>query len=182
MRFLIVEDDRFQARGIARTIIRTFKKEGITCVVEQVHSEAAAYDILRMPPSGGFQAYVVDMLLPWSEDEVPPPAENEAALTDVGRLVAGLRVCERIRQLLSTATENDAGVRPASRPPVLLYTIADRVAVSELKASSDRAANSPPVIVLDEAIGEHFLMKGPDNAPLADLLLRLLLGKIPNEE
>jgi len=151
---LVAEDDHFQREAIAQAI-KDAAPRGFEIEIILANSEIAANDALDSAERSGitFDAYVIDLHLPWSqEDSFPQPPFN---VVQYGPLQAGLRVADRI----SNSRNGRNSSLNIPQKPIILYTIDDG---PDILAFGDGAKN------------RHGLLKGDDDSELADLILSLI--------
>lgn len=118
-RVLIVEDDPQQSMDVVNILIQDAPRQrALECVT--ANSEYAALQELALAKAEGtwFDAYVVDLHLPWVQADTVPEIPPE--VREKGPLVAGFRVARQISQDRATLTR--PGVR---QPPIILFTIDD---------------------------------------------------------
>lgn len=163
IRLFLVEDDHFQREAIIETLRDQVRSQGMSIECNEFGDEKSARDELRVGlrrlPEPPFDAYVIDMMLPWSQDEhFDEP--DDARVRQEGPLYAGLRVADdaiALRDRLHSASGRAAS---GQRAPIILYTIAANGRAKEFSA---------------KAPDTYWLRKGEDDGNLAEMVLRLIL-------
>ncbi|MCX7382730.1 MAG: hypothetical protein NT133_15230 [Alphaproteobacteria bacterium] len=138
-RIFLAEDDEAQAAGIMETIDRRAGEHGVQATFDWADSESAALARLTLardrqdPTLDKFDAYIVDMMMPWSqEDDFDEPADPR--VRGDGPFFAGLRVIEKIGEAGCDTPDREepapaaprSPVYVSSRSPVFVYTVAAR--------------------------------------------------------
>lgn len=152
-RILLVEDDSHQAAAIQNVVSQVARRSGIEVEFVTVDSEFAS---LEYTSAGGevFDLYIVDLMLPWCQDDEIPNADDydpdiRAIGPGKGALFAGFRVVRRLKNKY----HGDV------LPPIVLNTIANGAELRDF-------ANEPPET--------KYMPKAQNNNSLASEAVRLL--------
>jgi hypothetical protein len=163
IRLFLTEDDHFQREAIFEALRDLGRAQGLAIECSEFGDEKSARDELRVGlrrlPEPPFDAYVIDMMLPWSQDEhVDEP--DDPRVRQEGPLYAGVRVADdaiALRDRLHGASGRSAS---GPRAPIILYTIA---ANGRAKEFNLRAPDT------------YWLRKGEDDGKLAEMIFKLIL-------
>lgn len=121
-RILLVEDDHFQRAAVIEALQDSMRRSGGIEVIWADSESKARNVVAEALRSGGvFDAYILDLMVPWSQnDDVPEPPTDEALAG--GPLIGGFRIANLIKQSRDQLTRKD---RPPGKSPIILYTLVD---------------------------------------------------------
>ena len=153
LRVLVVEDDHFQ-RGDIISALQSAAPRHTSVEAVEADSEFATMQILDRSVGAGvkFDAFVVDLHLPWVQADVIPPMPAE--VRQGGPLEAGFRLAKRIAEARGALSSSQDTIAP-----IMIYTVDDGAGVLEFNRPDDR---------------QYVLIKEDDDQVLAERLMRLL--------
>ncbi|MCX7380510.1 MAG: response regulator [Alphaproteobacteria bacterium] len=151
-RILLVEDDPHQRRAIVAALRQRLAGAGPGAEIVTADSERNARLMFRGRTLEKFDAYVIDMMVPWSQDDEDDDRDDPRVDRD-GSLYAGVRIIEDVVKVNGAAK------------PIFAYTIANADGVSA------RMRHLPTSI--------RYLRKGDTDKELADAVAAALLTSKP---
>jgi CheY-like chemotaxis protein len=137
---LLIEDDPKQAARIEQNLHSLFTAHGLMPTINHAVSEDTAYRAINEAEAQDkqYDFFVIDVYVPWSADDPPPPYPEDPRIVEEGMSGAGYRIHEKIRK-----QEQQSG-RPLA--PIVLYTLfpereeptdgATRLLIKELNSDS----------------------------------------------